>query len=56
MKCKYCNCPYNYYHNINHASRPSCLASPNNFHYFDSNINIFISKIFTLFNIINSKC
>ena len=56
MKCKYCDCPYNYYINCSHASRPSCLVSPNKYHYFDTSLNILISKIFTIINLFKIKC
>ena len=44
--CIYCECPYSYYSNPNHASRKSCGVALNGFHKFEVKILYYISKIF----------
>ena len=46
-ECKYCECPYNYYSDENHANRQSCLASNNGYHIFQHSLKNKMEKIKT---------
>ncbi len=52
-ECKYCSCPYDYYANIKHATRNSCLVSKNKYHVFQ---NSFISKLENMIEEFKSSC
>lgn len=50
--CIYCECPYSYYSNKEHAYRKSCNASLNGYHKFKVKI-IYYANIF--FKFLKSK-
>ena len=44
--CCHCDCPYDYYSNEKHASRPSCKVSKNGYHNFVNKYILNISRFF----------
>ena len=49
LYCRHCNCPYHYYSNEQHARRPSCYMSHNNYHLFETKASNYIHKLKTCF-------
>ena len=52
-QCKYCNCPYNYYSDLKHATRNSCIVSTNNYHVFQYSL---INKIEGIIEEFKNSC
>lgn len=49
MRCKHCGTGLQYYANIEHSSRRSCLNSTTGYHYF-------VTDIYYLFYTVYSNC
>ena len=52
-KCKYCGCPYDYYTNIKHAKRNSCLVSKDKYHVFQIS---YINKLEDMIEGLKKSC
>ena len=46
MRCKHCGIGLQYYSNIEHSCRKSCMLAENGYHYFVTDIYYFVYTVY----------